>query len=103
VWQVRPTRLNTASRAEREVSETEWGEFIASLRSTGFWNMARADELRIVLDGAGWMLEGRLGQGYHLVTRQSPESSPYRDLALQLLRLAGFEDPEPLDKAALPR
>jgi hypothetical protein len=92
-WKVPRPELAAVARVERELSEGEWTEVHALVRSAGFWAMPGAFG-DFGNDGATWMLEGRRGLAYHLVTKWSPDHGPFRDLAMHLVRLAGFDDPE---------
>src|SRR6266850_5477471 len=66
-------------------------EELTALANIEFWNLQ--PEPMTVNDGSTWTLEGRAAGRYHLVWRQSPPDSPFRRVALDLLRLGGIRRP----------
>jgi hypothetical protein len=83
-----------SSQGGRTLGQAEWRELTTQLDKAEFWMMP-TDDHALGFDGSGWLLERRRGSAYHMVYRWSPPNGPFRDAALALIRLGGFEDPEP--------
>jgi hypothetical protein len=79
------------SARERRIASPEWTRVRTRLANIEFWNLQ--PEPITVNDGSTWTLEGRAAGRYHLVWRQSPPDSPFRRVALDLLRLGGIRRP----------
>jgi len=94
-WRENLQSFEMASHIHRALTEAEWNGAVESIRQSRFWSLPGAKAGNNGADGATWMLEGRRGRTYHLITKWSPEDNPFRRAALTLLRLAGFDDPEP--------
>jgi hypothetical protein len=80
---------------QRELSAAEHSEFLDKLNRVDFWRLGK-NESRFGVDGAQWILEGAENGQYRVVERWSPESGPYHDVCVLLLRLTGVTIP-PLD------
>ena len=87
-------RVEQISRSSRTVPITEWTRIRTLIANIDFWQM-EAMEPAEVQDGSSWTVEGRVDWRYHRVTRVWPSDSPFRRVALELLRLGGRDDPEP--------
>ena len=87
-------RVEQVSRSSRTVPITEWTRIRTQIANIEFWQMEPMEPAE-VQDGSSWTIEGRVERRYHRVTRVSPHASPFRRLALELLRLGGRDDPEP--------
>ena len=92
---------------QKALDEKTWVEFVKALEQVDFWNLQtservyrrtiifdngeRAVETQISVDGARWILEGRIHPQYHVVDRHSPqkESKFYQccDFLIQLTDL----------------
>jgi len=95
-WRESRQRLEVISHVHRSLTEAEWNGAVESIRQSSFWRVPGAlNTHEIGFDGSMWMLEGRQGQTYHLITKWSPEDGPFRRAVLTLLHLAGFDDPTP--------
>jgi hypothetical protein len=79
----------TSRRIERKLTDGEWTEVKDRLKTIDFWN-APIQIPDIVIDGAQWVLEGRMGAQYHVVDRASPKTGAYREFCLSLLKMAGL-------------
>jgi hypothetical protein len=80
---------------KRALTAAEWKALAAAIARTGLWKMALVDRSGGVgVDGAEWVVEGRHGDEYHLVTRWSPDRGAYRDLGLLFVRLSGLAVPK---------
>jgi len=77
----------------RALSSSEWNDLNNALAQSDFWNLP-AWHGPGGLDGAQWIVEGRVGSRYHIVDRWSPESGNYRDLGLLFLKLSKFSFPD---------
>lgn len=85
-----------------QLGSTEWAHLRMLLDSAAFWSPAtRANDPRIGLDGAQWILEGAQGSRYQAVDRWSPEENGpnrhIRAVGLYLLRLARLTPRDPQD------
>jgi hypothetical protein len=66
---------------------SDWNKIIAKVESTRFWDLSSyrsfdSDGNRmVILDGTEWILEGLIGDKYHFVTRNTPESEGDKDYA----------------------
>ncbi|HKU73343.1 MAG TPA: hypothetical protein VJR02_05455 [Pyrinomonadaceae bacterium] len=69
----------------RSLSENEWDGFMMHLEHSEYWLMPTQND-RMLLDGAQWIMEAYRDGRYHVVDRQSPEPSAYRDACMYLLR-----------------
>jgi hypothetical protein len=97
-WRENRTSLDVAAHVNRALTEAEWHSAVESIRQSRFWSLPGALNTRETgFDGSIWMLEGRRGRTYHLMVKWSPQDSVFRRTVLALLRLAGFDDPEPRD------
>jgi hypothetical protein len=82
-------------RAKRTLSSQDWAELQALLVRSDFWKLPtkRPDDSILMMDGAGWIVEGRREGVYHIVNRDSRDGGDYRALGLLFLRLSGFSVP----------
>jgi hypothetical protein len=71
------------------LSENEWDAFMMYLEHSQYWLMPPEDDL-LMNDGAQWIMEGYREGRYHVVDRQSPGASTYRDACMYLLRQSGL-------------
>lgn len=69
------------------LSLDDWQKLQSGLNSSCFWNLEPADD-QLGLDGAWWLIEGRLGNIYHSVERWSPRGA-FHDLGRLFFALAG--------------
>jgi hypothetical protein len=79
----------------RRITPEEWGTFVKLFEESCFWEMRSTLSGPIANDGAWWVFEGVQEGHYHVAHRQSPNSGPYRDLGLYMLKLSGL----PLDES----
>jgi len=73
----------------RSLSENDWDAFLLNLEHATYWDM-QTEDLSMMTDGAQWIMEGYREGHYHVVDRQSPQESAYRDACLFLLRQSGL-------------
>ena len=59
---------------QKTVTRVTWEEFTSKLRTIGFWQMSTSVKV-LGNDGAEWILEGKLVNDYHVVTRWTPNAS----------------------------
>jgi hypothetical protein len=71
----------------RALTDAEW-QRLADLRPDGFWKQASTEPPSGGTDGADWILEGVSWGEHHVVTRWCPESGPFRELCLEMLKLS---------------
>jgi hypothetical protein len=81
---------NLTLNLTRPLSKDEWATFKSLLENARFWELPTVDGKPIGLDGAFWVLEGAEGRRYHAVDRQSPDSGPYYDVCVFLIRRSGI-------------
>ncbi len=62
---------------------------MAALRRTDFWAMPSPSN-GPAPDGTDWIVEGRSGNAYHVVSRCSPVEGSFRDLGLLFMEFAGL-------------
>lgn len=79
-----------AFRATRELNYAERSELRRAIQRARFWSTPTRDDSVQVRDGTEWVLEGRLGNSYHVVARSSPRPGPFRELGLMLARFAAI-------------
>jgi hypothetical protein len=77
----------------RVLSSREWDDLNNAVAQTDFWNLP-SWRGRGGIDGAQWIVEGRVGSQYHVVNRWTPDPGNFRDLGLLFLKLANFSFPE---------
>ena len=82
-------------RSHRELSRADWDGLIQAVEDVRFWEMPPVSGTEPGNDGSIWVLDGRRGQGYHVIERWSPDPGTFRTLAMRFIRLAGLKDPEP--------
>jgi hypothetical protein len=76
------------SRRVRALSVAEIATLRAALARAAFWSQPVEDAARRTgIDGVRWIVEGADRGRYHVVHRWSPESGPFKDLGLILLKL----------------
>ncbi len=87
-----PGRLVLSIR--KELSLKEWNQFLKLIEQSKFWELESV-ELTYGLDGAQWILEGKINNKYHLVDQWSPrDNSTFKQACLYLLKLTNLEIPE---------
>lgn len=86
--------LEPVTDVSSTLTDAEWSQLLASIDRAGFWAESGALVPRGE-DGSTWLVEGRRGNTYQSVARHSPDDGPFRRLALELMRLGQFDDPEP--------
>lgn len=88
----RPDSL--VSSFSKEISKEDWLGIENAFKENCFWTMPvdiKADDN--YLDGSGWLLEGSkrdhpcTNSGYHFVHRNSPDSSAFRMICEQFMKL----------------
>lgn len=75
---------------QRELKQDEWVRLRHLVKEAGFFDLPSQDTSR-GLDGAEWILEGRVGDRYHVVDRWCPPTGPYKDLCVYLLKCSGLK------------
>jgi hypothetical protein len=81
---VRVTKNQTRSLSAQQVKDV-----LALMDQADFWQMPVESDRR-GLDGAEWIMEGVHDGQYHLVTRWSPERSPYQELGQAFIKFSGY-------------
>lgn len=89
--------LTSISDVTRTVTPGEWSQLLDQFDRFSFWAqpaslVPRGD------DGSTWLVEGRRGDTYRSMARHSPEDGSFRSVALALLQLGRFDDPEPRER-----
>jgi hypothetical protein len=84
------------TRVSRELRRSEWKAISRKLDAANFWGLAPSD-MNFGFDGADWLLEGRRGAQYHVVSRWSPDSGAFREVCLQMAKVAGVLPPSRKD------
>jgi len=79
-----------ARRVHRQLTKAELAKLRSDVRKEGLWSLPGRDD-RLMPDGSSWMLEVRVGNWYHVVTRQSPDEGPVRRMGLAFLQLTGWQ------------
>lgn len=64
-----------------------WDEFEITLESANFWNLKPVND--ITIDGSHWILEGKIGNDYHLVERFL--GGEIKEACLKLLKFTGMQ------------
>ncbi len=80
---------NIVRNENKLMSDKEIKSIIDYLDSIDFLEMKY--ERNLTLDGAEWILEARIENRYHVVTRSSPESGKFREFCRHLLKLANYK------------
>jgi hypothetical protein len=80
---------------QRYLTREEWTQVTAGINSLGFWK-SPALVVDYTKDGGDWVIEGRKGSQYHVVSRGDLRNRPYDEFGFAVLKLAG------LDPAAKP-
>jgi hypothetical protein len=75
---------------QRNLTRAEWTQVTAGISSLGFWKLPTC-EVSYVKDGEDWVIEGRKGSQFHVVSRSTVGEGPYREFGLALLKLAGLD------------
>jgi hypothetical protein len=71
------------------LSVVDQRRLMAAFSRSDFWNMSSPSD-GPAPDGSTWVIEGRSGAVYHVVSRWSPRPGPFRDLGLLFMELAGL-------------
>jgi hypothetical protein len=58
---------------QRVITKQEWDLLQYRLKQLSFWNINTVDKSENGMDGAEWILEGKLFSKYHIVDRWSPK------------------------------
>ena len=75
---------------KRDLSESEWCDFLRSVERAKFWAMPDTkDDLGV--DGSRWVLEGVKDGRYHLVDRFTPTTGEFRKACIYMLNLSGVD------------
>ena len=93
-WDRETNELTTVTDVTRELEAADWSEFLGRVERHGFWAFPGRFDTQID-DGSTWLLEGRRGDAYHSASRRSPDNGAFRYLAMELVWLGQFDDPEP--------
>jgi hypothetical protein len=96
-WNVPPGEIVEAR--SRALSDPEWLALDAALEAADFWRIesTTGDIDAVSGEGLTWVLEGRRGRVYHVVSRSwgpFPSRSALRDAARLMLTLAGASESE---------
>ena len=92
----------------KALSEDQWIGLVKRVSVAGYWGMATSQpiwnyneegqiSLLGMMDGADWVLEGKVFDDYHIVNRHSPSDKDhrglgiYRELCLYILRLSDLD------------
>jgi hypothetical protein len=75
----------------RYLTKDELATFSQLFGNVCFWNMPSISAEPLSEDGAWWIVESVWEGRYHIVSRQSPEDGPYRQICLYLLKLSNLE------------
>lgn len=82
-----PGKLIKNDARKLTAQQTQW--FVDRMRESGFWELSsneRQAENEIVLDAATWVVEGKMGDQYHVVERYAPKcSDKVRNIGLMML------------------
>lgn len=91
-WNLPPGQV-VESRTSR-VPEAGWSALAQAIEKAGFWRSPSHEvPPSTVHDGTPTVVEGRRGTTYHVTDRRSPRrGTPYRDLAVLMLRLANVAE-----------
>ena len=89
--------LTIISDVTRTLTPVEWSQLLDHFDRFSFWAQSGPLVLRGD-DGSMWLVEGRRGDTYHSMARHSPDDGPFRSVALALLQLGQFGDPEPHER-----
>jgi hypothetical protein len=83
-------------RISRTLTRLQWEELSGTIGTRSFWGFqtTQPQEIPLVNDGAQWILEGRQGNRYHVVDRQTPPRL-MRAVAEVFLKTAGVSLPPP--------
>ncbi len=77
----------------KTITEANWNEFASRLQNLDFWRLSTKERV-FGDDGAEWILEGKLFDNYHVVTRWTPNASTgYYKLCDFLIGLTGLKIP----------
>ncbi len=83
----KPGKLIKNDARKLTTQETQW--FVDRMRESGFWELPSNEkqaENEIVLDAATWVIEGKMGDQYHVVERYAPKCSDnVRNIGLMML------------------
>lgn len=77
-------------RARRTLTLAEIAQARRRVRQAGFWQTQERCDMK-GLDGAAWVLEGRRGDQYQLVSEWSPTEGAIRAAGLDLLAMGGVD------------
>lgn len=78
----------------RELSPDEWRSLQDALAKAEFWALPSWRREDAGMDGARWIVEGRVSTRYHVVDRWTPDSGSFQDLGLLFIKLSRLSVPE---------
>lgn len=82
----------------KSLSDEQWNSLMTLLNDASFWNLPTEEPIEpprdgsfgmIQFDGASWIVEAAVDNGYHITIRHPPKDK-YRDACLYLLKLSGL-------------
>ena len=76
-------------RLQRGLNDTERRRLATALDTLRFFELP-TEEHNLGLDGANWILEGRMASKYHVVDRWTPLNGSFREFCLSLLKLVDW-------------
>ena len=79
-------------RAEHELANNVAATVLRSLAEAGFWTMPAWRD-PVAQDGATWVIEGRLANGYRVVSRFTAEEKAFKDVGRAFFTAAGISLP----------
>ena len=74
----------------RNLTRAEWTKVTAGLGTLGFWKLPTR-VVSYVRDDEEWVIEGRKGSQYHVVSRGALNNGPCREFGFAVLKLAGLD------------
>lgn len=72
---------------QKQLPIAEWNRILSKVESTHFWDLHSFRKYTkdgveyVIMDGSEWIFEGLIGEKYHFVTRNTPESYDDKDYA----------------------
>ena len=75
----------------KEIPLTQWDNFEQTVQKAKFWTMPATREDEAGMDGAEWIVEGKVKNRYWFVVRWGPRSE-FRKIGLFLIQLSGLKE-----------
>jgi hypothetical protein len=99
VWETDSKKAKAGPLKSKEISESQWLEFVKKVHDMDFWHMVQANERLYKADGNkadsddAWLFEGKNNKRYHIICwwEPAPHSEKLYNCLKYMLNLTGMK------------